>query len=156
MMVYRLAPTRFARDLTGEGARLFGGRWNHPGYACLYTSGSRALAVLEYSVNTGAEHIPPALSIITIDTGTAPIREILESALAPDWKATPAPSYTKDFGSAILKSSKEAIIKIPSAIITSEHNYLLNPAHPGARKFKILEITDFHYDLRIKEWHSLT
>jgi hypothetical protein len=44
-----------------------------------------------------------------------------------------------------------AIIKIPSAIITSEHNFLLNPAHPDARKFKILELTDFHYNLRIKE-----
>jgi RES domain-containing protein len=151
MIVYRLAPTKFANDLTGEGARLFGGRWNHPGIACLYSSESRALAVLEYSVNTGADHIPPALSIITIETGTASIEEIPESVLPPDWKSAPAPSSTKDFGSAIIKSSKAAIIKIPSAIITSEHNFLLNPTHPDARMFKILELTDFHYDLRIKE-----
>jgi RES domain-containing protein len=151
MIVYRLAPARFANDLTGEGARLFGGRWNHPGIACLYSSESRALAVLEYSVNTGADHIPPALSIITIDTGTATIEEIPESALPPDWKATPTTSSTKDFGSEILKSSKAAIIKIPSVIITSEHNFLLNPAHSDARKFKIYELTDFNYDLRIKD-----
>ena len=151
MMVYRIAPTQFANDLTGEGARLFGGRWNHPGIACLYSSGSRALAVLEYSVNTGAAHIPPVLSIVTIDTGKVPILEIPESALPPDWNATPAPASIKDFGSAIIRSSEKAIIKIPSAIIPGEHNFLLNPAHPDARKFKILELTDFHYDLRIKE-----
>jgi len=151
MIVYRLAPTRFANDLTGEGARLFGGRWNHPGIACLYASESRALAVLEYSVNTGAAHIPPALSIITINTGTASFGEIKESALPPDWNTIPTPSSTKDFGSAILTSSKTAIIRIPSAIITSEYNFLLNPAHRDARKFKILELSDFHYDLRIKE-----
>src|SRR5450432_2160187 len=127
MIVYRLAPTKFANDLTGEGARLFGGRWNHSGITCLYASESRALAVLEYSVNTGVNYIPPALSIITIDTGSIPIEEISESALPPDWKATPAPSSTKNFGSSILKSLKAAVIKIPSAIISSELNYLLNP-----------------------------
>lgn len=150
-MVYRLAPTKFANDLTGEGARLFGGRWNHQGMPCLYASESRALAVLEYAVNTGTDHIPPALSIITIDTGIASIEEIPESALPADWKAIPAPSSTKNFGTAILKSSKAVIVKIPSAIISSEHNFLLNPAHPDARKFKILKLTDFRYDLRIKE-----
>jgi RES domain-containing protein len=151
MMVYRLAPTKFANDLTGAGARLFGGRWNHPGLPCLYASESRALGLLEYSVNTGADFIPPVLSIVTIDTGSVPIEEIPESALPPDWKAIPAPSSTKDFGSAILKSLKAAIIKIPSAIISPEHNFLLNPVHPDARKFKILDLTDFHYDIRIKE-----
>jgi RES domain-containing protein len=151
MIVYRLASTQYANDLTGEGARLFGGRWNHPGFACLYASDSRALAVLEYSVNTGADHIPSALLIITIDTGTAGIEEIPESVLPADWKEIPAPSSTKDFGSAILRSSKTAVIKIPSAIISSEHNFLLNPAHPDARKFKILALTDFYYDLRIKK-----
>jgi RES domain-containing protein len=151
MMVYRLVPTKFAKDLTGAGARLFGGRWNHAGLPCLYASESRALALLEYSVNTGADFIPPALSMVTIDTGSVPIEEIPESALPADWKTTPAPSSTKDFGSAILKSLKAAIVKIPSAIISSEHNFLLNPGHPDARKFKILDLTDFHYDLRIKE-----
>ena len=151
MIVYRLVPTKFANDLTGKGARLFGGRWNHPGITCLYCSGSRALAVLEYSVNTGMDYIPPALSIVTIDTGTVPIEEIPESQLPLDWKLIPAPSSTKDFGSAILNSLKAAIIKIPSVIISSEHNYLLNPAHPNARKFKITDMADFHYDLRIKE-----
>ena len=106
---------------------------------------------MEYSVNTGADHIPPALRIITIDIGTASIEVIPESVLPPDWKVTPTPSSTKDFGSAIIKASKAAIIKIPSTIITSEHNFLLNPDHPDARKFKILELTDFHYDFRIKE-----
>lgn len=151
MIVYRLAPTRFANDLTGEGARLFGGRWNHPGIACLYCSGSRALAVLEYSVNTGINYIPPSLSIISIDTGTVSIEEIQESVLPADWKVIPAPGSTKDFGSELLNSSKAAIIKIPSVIISSEYNFLLNPSHQGPHKFKIMEMADFQFDFRIKQ-----
>jgi RES domain-containing protein len=151
MIVYRLAPTKFARDMTGEGARLFGGRWNHPGIACLYASASRALAVLEFSVNTGMEDIPVTLRIVTIDTGSATIQEISKSKLPADWKATPAPSSTKDFGSGLIKSAKTAIIQIPSAIIDSEYNFLLNPVHPEAKKFRILHVADFRYDYRIKE-----
>ena len=62
MKVYRLSKTKFAEDLTGEGARLNGGRWNHILTACLYTAESRALAVLEYTVNVNIDDIPRALA----------------------------------------------------------------------------------------------
>ena len=63
MVVYRLGGTKYATDLTGEGARLFGGRWNNEGTPCIYTSQSRALAILEYTVNINIDDIPRALSI---------------------------------------------------------------------------------------------
>ena len=66
MLLYRIARTKWARTLDGEGARLHGGRWNNPGTSCIYTSESRALALLEYTVNTNLDDIPRALSIITI------------------------------------------------------------------------------------------
>lgn len=67
MIVYRIGRTKYAEDLTGEGARLNGGRWNHRLTACLYTSESRALAVLEYTVNVNIDDIPRALSISTVE-----------------------------------------------------------------------------------------
>jgi RES domain-containing protein len=151
MIVYRLTQSRFSRDLSGRGARLFGGRWNHVGSPCIYSSESRALAVLEFTVNTGLNEIPPALIMISIDTGSASIEEIAESRLPRGWQKSPALNSTKDFGTALLNAGKSAVIKIPSVIIPGEYNYLLNPLHKDAGKFKIIQWKDFIYDLRIKK-----
>src|ERR1019366_3921180 len=99
MIVYRLGKTKFANDLIGEGSRMFGNRWNQKGIACLYTSESRALAILEYSVNLN--DIPRALSMITIDLGSTSIQTLAESELPGDWKTFPAPATTQLFGSAL-------------------------------------------------------
>ena len=58
MIDYRVGRTRYARDLDGEGARLHGRRWNHPLTPCIYTSESRALALLEYTANVNIDDIP--------------------------------------------------------------------------------------------------
>jgi len=150
MLVYRISKTRYATDLSGEGAKLYGGRWNNKLTPCIYTSESRALALLEYTVNINIDDIPRALSIITLDIPDADIYELNLSQLPGDWKDVPAPSSTKDIGSNLLNESKNAVIKIPSAIIANEFNYILNPKHPHSKNFKIKDIKDFIYDVRIK------
>jgi len=140
MLVYRISKTKYATDLSGEGAKLYGGRWNNKLTPCIYTSESRALALLEYTVNININDIPRALSIITLDIPDADIYELNQSQLPGDWKDVPAPSSTKDIGSNLLNESKNAVIKIPSAIITNEFNYILNPKHPHNKNFKITEI----------------
>lgn len=156
MFVYRLCKTKFASDLIGEGSRIYGSRWNQKGIACLYTAESRALALLEYSVNVNIHDIPRALSITTIDLGSATIQTLTESELPGDWKTFPAPASTQTFGSARLKSAAAAIIKIPSTIIPHEFNYILNPLHPDHSICRILAIEDFIYDLCIKITKSIT
>ena len=150
MIVYRVGKTKYAGDLKGEGARLFGGRWNNKMIGCLYTSESRALAVLEYTVNVNIDDIPRALTITTIEIPDKPITIVNESALPGDWKLSPAPSSTKDFGSKLLVAAAAPVIRIPSAVIPAEFNYLLNPLHPDSKKFKIIDSSDFVYDVRIK------
>jgi RES domain-containing protein len=150
MLVYRIGKTKYSGDLTGEGARLNGGRWNHKLVPCIYTSESRALALLEYTVNVHIEDIPRALSITTFEIPETPIQLLTEADLPGNWKDVPAPSSTKDFGTELLKSLSHSIIRIPSAVIPNEYNYLLNPLHPEARDFKIKDIKDFVYDVRIK------
>jgi RES domain-containing protein len=150
MRVYRIGKTKHANDLTGEGARLFGGRWNHKLTPCIYTSESRALALLEYTVNINIEDIPRALSITTIEIPTIGIKEIEEGQLPGNWKQVPAPSSTKDLGTHLLKASEKLVLKIPSSVITEEYNYLLNPLHPDSKLFKVVDIRDFVYDVRIK------
>jgi RES domain-containing protein len=150
MIVYRVGKTKHASDLTGEGARLVGGRWNNKMVACLYTSESRALGVLEYTVNVIIDDIPRALSITTIEIPDQLIRILTEADLPGDWKHSPSPSSTKDFGSKLFSTAAEPIIKIPSTVISDEFNYLLNPLHPDSKKFKLIAINDFVYDVRIK------
>jgi RES domain-containing protein len=150
MLVYRIGKTKYARDLTGEGARLNGGRWNNKLTACLYTSESRALALLEYTVNVNIDDIPRALNFTTLEIPDGSIDELKEEDLPGDWKAVPAPASSKDFGTNLLKAAKSLVLKIPSTVIPNEFNYLVNPAHPDHNKCKILAISDFVYDVRIK------
>lgn len=151
MLVYRVGKTKFARDSNGEGARLNGGRWNNKGTACIYTSESRALAILEYTVNVTMDDIPRALSITTFKIPGTGIYELKEAALPGNWRNMPAPSSTKDAGTHLLITAATLIIKVPSTIITEEFNYLLNPSHVDSRNITIVDLKDFVYDIRIKQ-----
>ena len=150
MIVYRIGRTKHANDLTGEGARLNGGRWNHMGTPCVYASENRALALLEYTVNISINDIPRALSVMTISIPDTNIRVIAIPELPGNWKTVPPPAETKDFGTALLKSADHPVYKVPSSVLPEEFNYLLNPLHPDSIQFKILHIQDFVYDVRIK------
>jgi RES domain-containing protein len=115
----------------------------------VYTSESRALAVLEYTVNIDIHSIPRALSIVTIeipdDYYANPV-----SVLPGDWTDYPAPASTHAYGTRLLRSGSHCVIQFPSTIIPEENNYILNPLHKLASDIKILDISDFIYDLRIK------
>jgi RES domain-containing protein len=150
MKLYRVGRAKYAHDITGEGARLFGGRWNHKLTGCLYTSESRALAVLEYTVNVNIDEIPRALCITTIEVPETSIIELHEKNLPGNWKEVPAPSSTKELGTKLLQEAKALIIKVPSTIIPNEYNFLINPRHPEIDTVRIEGVVDFVYDVRIK------
>jgi RES domain-containing protein len=150
MIVYRIGRTKYARDLTGEGARLNGGRWNHKLTPCIYTSESRSLAVLEYTVNINIDDIPRALSITTLEVSDKKILELSIVQLPRNWREAPAPASAKDLVTPLLKELKYPVLKIPSAVIPNEYNYLLNPLHSDRSKFLIVDVQDFVYDVRIK------
>ncbi|GGM99500.1 hypothetical protein GCM10010967_36820 [Dyadobacter beijingensis] len=150
MTVYRIGRTRYAHDLDGEGARLHGGRWNHPLVPCIYTSESRALALLEYTANVNIDDIPRALSITAFEIDPAYLLDLPVSALPGDWRTAPAPASTRDFGSNLLKKGDYGIIRIPSAIIGDECNFLLNPLFRKATTYSITSVRDFVHDVRLK------
>jgi RES domain-containing protein len=150
MVVYRIGKTKFSNDLSGEGARLHGGRWNHILTPCVYTSGSRSLALLEFSVNINIDDIPKTLSITTIEIAEKAVLKMSIDQLPSNWTAYPAPATTKDFGTRLLAAKEYAVIQLPSTIIQQEFNYLLNPMHPNVHMFKIVDVEDFVYGVRIK------
>ncbi len=148
MQVYRISQTRYADDVSGEGARLFGGRWNLPLIPCLYTSESRALALLEFSVNINVYEIRRALSIVTYEVDDGAILELSIPELPGNWKDNLVPKQTQELGTRLLLNPDIPIIKVPSVVVNEEYNYLINPS--GNSGIKILDIKDFVYDIRVK------
>jgi RES domain-containing protein len=132
---YRIVKRRFARmAFSGEGARWYGGRWNSPGVSVVYTSSTMALAVLEWRAHLTQWPAPPVM-IIEIQFSDSLI--LVLSKLPPNWKQLPAPKANAAVGDHWVKSAKSAILRLPSALVPEEFNYLLNPAHPHLGKISI-------------------
>jgi len=151
MIVYHVGKTKYADDLTGEGARINGGRWNTVGIPCIYTSENRALAVLEYSANVALDDIPRSLSITTYQIPDASWMNCLEKDLPGNWKQAPVPKETMEYGADLLKMNTALALKISSAVLPQEFNYIINPLHSDMHLVKIIDVTDFIYDVRIKK-----
>lgn len=149
MLVYRISKKRWAEDLSGKGARLHGGRWNHVGTPCLYAAGSRALAILEYTVNVNPDDIPSGLSLVTIRLPEQ-VHVVREADLPPDWSAVPAPASTRDFGAILFKKKSSGIFLLPSVVVPPEPIFIINPLHIDAGKCKLISVEDFHFDQRIR------
>ena len=150
MLVYRITRTKWANDLTGEGARLYGGRWNRKGVPCLYTSSSISLAILEFSVNVKLDQLPRGLSLVTLKIPDE-VHEVRIEELPANWNIVPAPSSSKDFGSALLTEAKYLTTRLPSSVIAKEFNYIINPLHAQIRQCRIVSVEDFVFDVRIKD-----
>lgn len=150
MDVYRITRSKYAKDLSGEGARLHGGRWNHPLTSCLYTSESRALAILEFAVNIDLDAIPRALCLVCYSFDINAMHVVDAVSLPGNWREFPAPISTRSFGTRLLDTLQKPIIKIPSCIIPEEFNYLIHPAYIQQINLSFKSISDFAFDTRIK------
>ncbi len=154
MRVWRISKSQYAQQaLSGEGARLLGGRWNFPGWAVVYTSSSLALAALETFVHLPSPLIlPKNLVAVEIEVPEKLSPETINLKKLPgDWQNSSAPESLKVLGTAWLKKNASAVLQTPSAIIPSEANYLLNPSHPQFHQIKIIGIKSFEYDPRLKK-----
>jgi RES domain-containing protein len=150
MIVYRLCKQEYVNDLSGRGAEINGGRWNDKGMAALYTANSRALAVLEVAVHVPFGIIPINYFMVAIDIPDgADITEIKLSDLPTNWNRNPIVKRTQEMGDGFLKDNKHLALKVPSATIPAEHNYLINPRHPDFKNVKVLFSEPFEFDSRL-------
>jgi RES domain-containing protein len=150
MRVYRIASTRHIRDLSGTGARLYGGRWNRRGTALLYTSESRSLATVEILVHLSMPEVPAGLSIATLEIPDD-IRadEIRPSSLPRDWREHPAPAALVDLGTKWARASRHLLLRVPSAVVEGEFNVLINPAHPDMPRVKVVRVERYRMNSRL-------
>ena len=140
---------RAATAFDGEGARLYGGRWNNPGVAIVYTSESQSLAALELLANLEQASLLGRYVAIPVDFDESVVAVLHGRALPSDWAAQPAPAGTRALGDAWITQATSAVLRVPSAVVPAEHNYLLNPAHPDCRKLRIGQPRAFAFDPRI-------
>lgn len=146
------APTYTADDLTGEGARLSGGRWNRKGKALVYASNSIALACLETLVHlVGSVPFNRYLVEIVIPDAVWHRAETFDYAAseAVGWDALPAGKLSLDAGDRWLRANTAALLFVPSVVVPEEHNVLVNPAHPDIKGLVARKRRRFLYDPRM-------
>ncbi|MBI4702564.1 MAG: RES domain-containing protein [Deltaproteobacteria bacterium] len=148
---WRIVKARHAADaFSGEGARLYGGRWNHRGTPVVYLGGSLALAALEYFVHLGAYAAGLRFVALRVEIPRGVrVREVALAALPRLWRAEPPPDETKDLGTRWIRAAATAVLRVPSVIVPAESNYLVNPAHPDFRKLAIGAPEPFAFDPRM-------
>jgi RES domain-containing protein len=139
--VYRIAKTQYIDDLTGIGARLYGGRWNPKGIGIVYTAESRALATVEYLVHVPLSLVPHDLSMATLHIPDwIPSKTVGIGDLPANWRDYPAPSAWADFGMRWALSRETLLLRVPSAVVAHEWNILINLLHPDMPYVTIAQI----------------
>jgi RES domain-containing protein len=149
MIVFRLSKSRFSKDLSGRGAELVGGRWNSKGLPMLYTSSSRALCTAEIAVHCPLGIVPFDYEIIEIEIPETSIQIIQENQLSGNWKQFPHQNFIKKIGDEFLKKNEFLVLKVPSAVVSGDFNYLINPFHATFSEVKIIKIEKFEFDKRL-------
>jgi len=148
--LYRICATEHINDLSGTGARIYGGRWNNAGYPIVYSSGSRSLAVLEFLVHVPMALAPDNLSIAEIIiTDNVKRESITTSGLPSNWRGYPAPEQLAEIGTKWIKSKSSLLLDIPSAVVDQEVNTLLNPLHPDMKHVNLVKVVEFYFDSRL-------
>lgn len=151
MRVWRICHERHVSTaLSGEGAKLSGGRWNKKGDPVIYTAEALSLAALELFVHIGSEVAPRGLVALPVEVpDDLPRTEWTASDLPRDWRRYPAPARLQASGSAWLRSLNTALLFVPSAVLPEERNVLINPRHEDARTLVLGEARPFAFDPRM-------
>lgn len=150
MILYRLCKAKHRDDLSGRGAEKAGGRWNSKGIAMLYTSSSIALCITEIAVHIPLGIIPSDYWLVTISTpDSIDVFELNTPSLPIDWKSLPHPHSTQVTGDKFIADGKYLVMKVPSAVVQGEFNYLINPSHKSFGKVKNIKKELFEFDLRL-------
>lgn len=150
MKIYRLSRRNYAKDLSGTGAKINGGRWNSRGIEALYTSEHISLAKLEVAVHISLDLIPDDYCVIELELpNQTKIKTLKVSDLPNYWDCIPYAKTTQLIGDEFLNENKFLALKVPSAIVHQEHNLILNPHHKDYHKVKITKIEKFGFDERL-------
>ena len=151
MELYRITQESYSNDLSGDGSRIFGGRWNSEGRYALYTSANRSLALLETLA-----HIPAKLFrnkkyiLVTVFLpDKASLKFIEEKDLPNNWDALDIQHVTQKIGDNFLEEQKGLLFRVPSVLMPEEFNYIINPLHPSMKQVKVIHQREIRFNDRL-------
>ncbi len=150
VQAWRIVQTKYQdQAFDGEGARLYGGRWTSQGTSVVYCARSVSLATLEMLVHLPTSSMLPCYVVLSVEISVSLIETLDTKQLPTDWTQYPAPNLLKNIGDDWIASRRSVVLRVPSAVVPFEFNYLLNPAHPGFKKVKIGSPIPFPIDARL-------
>lgn len=149
MKIYRLVRSVYKDDFSGEGSYLYGGRWNSRGNRVLYAASHISLTILEIIVNFDRKMIRqfPQYHLLTFDVDASKIISLSHESLKSTWQQDM--EFTRLIGDEFLKSKKEMIMAVPSAVIPEESNFLINVHHPDFHFMNVSESKVYPLDERM-------
>ena len=134
---FRVVKKRWAASaFDGEGAREYGGRWNSPGRSAVYCAGHVSLGILEVVVHADLA-LAPCYVVIPVTFEEALVENVDSTRLPPSWRRHPASAAVVALGDAWLREGRSPVLRVPSAVVPTESNYILNPLHPEFGKIEI-------------------
>ncbi|UHG94451.1 RES family NAD+ phosphorylase [Spirosoma oryzicola] len=149
MEVFRISKEIHANSLSSSGSA---NRWNLKGQQVIYTGSSRSLSSLELVVHRGA--IQPAtkykVMVISIADEDYLIKQIQQKDLPANWRSLAGYTALQTIGSTWYNSQESLVLKVPSAVIVYEYNYVINTEHPDFnRNVQIVRTEDYFWDSRL-------
>jgi RES domain-containing protein len=138
-----------ATALSGEGSARYPGRWNPRGVRVAYTSESLSLAVLEILAHAENLEMLHQYVALRVDLPSSSVTTLTLEELPPDWQSEPAPDSTRQLGLDWFRRQETLVLKVPSVLIPSEHNFIINPHHPAVADVIVATPAPFPFDARI-------
>ncbi|HEX9285719.1 MAG TPA: RES family NAD+ phosphorylase [Thermoanaerobaculia bacterium] len=151
-VAWRIVKKKYAAAaFDGEGARLYGGGWTRVGQPAVYAAGSVSLATLEIVAHLGYDRslLVNAFSLFEVDIPQDLVLIVDPKTLPARWMASPPPPELWTVGDGWLDAKLKPVLRVPSAIVQTEFNYLLNPRHPDFRKLSIGDEQPYAFDSQL-------
>ena len=147
---WRIVKTKYLNEaFDGEGARLYGGRWNSPGNRAVYVAEHASQAILEVLVHLESSSALSAYSLVKVEFDESLIEELANEELPPNWRRSPPPLEVQSIGDRWIDEARSVVLKVPSAVLPIESAYLFNPRHPEFESIRISAPMPFSFDKRL-------
>lgn len=148
MDVFKICREKYSHSLNASGAA---NRWNKKDEFVIYTGSSRSLSTLEMVAHRSYINISSQYKLLIISiSDESLIKEIDIRDLPENWKSIEAYVELQEIGSKWYQSNESLVLKVPSAIIPQEYNYIINTKHSLFATHIILkEVDDFVWDNRL-------
>ncbi|MEX1239743.1 MAG: RES family NAD+ phosphorylase [Cyclobacteriaceae bacterium] len=147
MIVFRCSLLKWAKDLSGTGSYLHGGRWNNPGTRLIYTAENNVLAAFEVALRIPLDQISKNYVMIPIEIPDE--AEVYTPKLPRNWHSDL--KLSRQIGDAFSKEGRHLLMKVPSALISDSFNYLISPGHALIKKVRLKEPRTILFDKRLME-----